>query len=74
MQAAWFGTGCIRFGMSTSRSTSAAGPRLDDERLAVGIFDRARDKVIAACRGSLMLPRHRGLLREVLDVYDFGLL
>jgi hypothetical protein len=48
--------------------------RLDDERLAIGIFDRARDKVGAACRGSLMLPRHRQLLKDILDAYDFGLL
>ena len=48
--------------------------RLDDDRLAIALFDRAEDRVTPACQGSLMLPKHRALLRDILDTYDFGLL
>jgi hypothetical protein len=48
--------------------------RLDDDRLAFGLFDRARDSVEPACHGSLLLPAHRPLLGEILDTYAFGLL
>ncbi len=48
--------------------------RLNDERLALGLFDRAQHKVASACQGSLMLSTHRQLLKEMLDLYGFGLL
>ncbi|MCC7103948.1 MAG: RES family NAD+ phosphorylase [Chloroflexi bacterium] len=48
--------------------------RLDDDRLSFGIFDRASEKLVPACQGSLMLPKHPALLREILESYEFGLL
>lgn len=48
--------------------------RLDDDRLTFAVFDRAREHIVANCRGSLMLPTHRALLTDILDTYEFGLL
>ena len=48
--------------------------RLDDDRLAIALFDRAETLVAPSCQGSLILPKHRVLLRSLLDTYDFGLL
>ena len=48
--------------------------RLDDDRLAIALFDHAQALVAPACQGSLLLPRHRGLLTDILDTYEFGLL
>ena len=48
--------------------------RLDDDRLAFALFDRAERLVTPSCQGSLMLWRHRALIADILDTYDFGLL
>lgn len=48
--------------------------RLDDDRLAFALFDRAKTLVAPSCRGSLMFPKHRTLLANILDTYEFGLL
>jgi hypothetical protein len=47
--------------------------RFDDERLVIGLFDRASTKVGWACQGSLALPWQLTLLGDILDTYHFGI-
>jgi hypothetical protein len=52
----------------------AYGCRHDPPRVAVAVFDRAADTLLAESLGPLTSPENEELLGKILDTYGFGLI